>query len=213
MQVWPDYNPSYLINNKTSIYGDVGVRTIFPRVWHRAILRPSIRYDLITFNEKKDRYRTWQLHGGIGFFYTHNLEATDVLEIRPFQGLRVRIPNRDRFQLVHYVRFEERIEVGLDNTGSEFSMRARYMVGNDFYFPGKFFMKGFYLPLYAEFFINLKRGAQFNDVIRLTPGLGYSPSQKWKFQFDLSYHRTRDTAEEGFKTNDIVLRLRVYQRF
>ena len=59
MQVWLDYNPSYLINNKTSIYGDVGARTIFPQVWHRAILRPSIRYDLTTFNEKTDRYRTW----------------------------------------------------------------------------------------------------------------------------------------------------------
>ena len=207
-----DYNPRYLINNKSTLHLRVGGRTIFPKAWYRVYVNPSIRYDLTSFNAKTERYRTWQLHGGLGMFYTHNLEASDVLEIRPFQGLRVRIPNWDKFPLMHYVRLEERIEVGFNSKVSEFSIRARYRVGNDFYFPGKFFMRGFYIPLYVELFFNLKRGAQFNDLLRLTPGLGYTPNEIWRFQFDLSYHRTRDTVEEGFQTNDIVFRFRVYQK-
>ncbi len=212
-QIWLDYNPRYMINEVATIYGDLGARTIFPNVWYRVVARPSFRYDITSFNKKSERFRTWQLHGGVGFFYTRNLDGRDVLEVRPFQGLRARIPNWDRFQLFHYIRLEERIEMDLNNKHNEFSMRARYMVGNDFYFPGKFLPKGFFLPLYVEFFFNLTQGAQFNDVIRLTPGLGYTPGKDWIFQFDLSYHQTRDAVLDGFKTNDIVLRLRIFQKF
>lgn len=86
------------------------------------------------------------------------------------------------------------------------------MLGKDFYLPGKFLTSRIYIPVFVEFFIKLSRGAQFNDVIRLTPGLGYTPNENLRFHFDLSYHRTRDTAVQGFKTNDIVFRLRVFQR-
>jgi hypothetical protein len=212
-QIWLDYNPSWVLNSKTQIYGDIGARTIIPNNWYRAIVRPAIRYDLLSFNERTERYRTWQLHGGIGFFYTYNLEVTDILEIRPFQGLRVKIPNRDRLQLVHYVRLEERLELGLGEGTSEFSIRARYMIGKDFILPGKFLTQGLYLPVYAEFFFNLNTGAQFNDVMRLTPGIGYRPNQDMRFQFDLSYHRRRPSSDDKFRTNDIVFRFRVYQRF
>ncbi len=100
MQTWVDYNASFILNTKTRIYGDIGARTIFPNVWYRGILRPAIRYDLLSYNEKTERYRTWQLHGGLGFFYTQNTDATDILEIRPFQGLKVNIPNFNRFNFI-----------------------------------------------------------------------------------------------------------------
>ena len=213
IQIWSDYNPSFIINTGTQIYGDIGFRTIFPGVWYRGVLRPAVRYDITRYNDKTERYRTWQLHGGMGFFYTYNLEATNILEIRPFQGLRVRIPNWNRFQLVHYLRFEERFEFGLQGGGSEFSIRSRYLVGNDFFLPGKYLVKGLYIPVYAEFFFNMNRGAQFNDLIRLTPGIGYRPNQNFKVQLDISYHRRRPSSDLEFRTNDIVARLRVYQRF
>ncbi len=213
IQIWMDYNPDWTINNKTHIYGDVGARTIFPNHWYRTVIRPSVQYDLLSFNKKTERYRTWQLHGGIVFFHTINLEASNVLEIRPFQGLRVKIPNWNKFPLVHYIRIEERLELGLGNKVSEFNIRARYMIGNDFFLPGKFLTQGIYLPFYAEFFFNISRGIQFNDVMRLTPGLGYRPNQNMRFQLDLSYHRRRPSSDEEFRTNDIVFRLRVYQSF
>jgi hypothetical protein len=212
MQIWLDYNPSWTINNRMQFYGDLGVRTIFPKTWYRAIVRPSIRYDLLSYNEKREHYRTWEVHGGMGFFYTYNLEQTNILEVRPFQGLRVHIPNSNKFQLIHYFRLEERWEIGLGSNESAFSVRARYMLGNDFSLPGKFLTSRIYIPVYVEFFFNLSRGAQFNDVIRLTPGLGYTPNQNLRYHFDLSYYRTRDTAVQGFSTNDIVFRLRVCQR-
>jgi hypothetical protein len=213
IQIWSDYNPHFILDNKLHLYGDIGARTIIPNYWYRIVLRPAVRYDLISFNERTERYRTWQLHGGIGLFYTYNLKATNILEIRPFQGLRVRIPNWNKFQLSHYLRLEERFEFGFQGKGSEFSMRFRYMIGTDLFLPGKYLVQGLYIPIYAEFFFNMTRGAQFNDVMRLTPGIGYRPNQNLRFQLDISYHRRRPSSDIKFRTNDIVARFRVYQRF
>ncbi len=211
LQPWLDYNPSHSINTRTRLYGSFGARTIFPASWHRFYAREAIRYDITTFNNRTQRYRTWQLHGGVASFFTYNTEESNILEIRTFQGVRVRFPNWNRFQLAHYVRLEERMEIGLQKSGVEFGIRARYKTGTDLQLPG-YLVTGLYIPLYAEVFFNIEKGVQFNDVFRLTPGLGYQANLSWKFQFDLSYHVTRqtETSSSALHTNDIVFRLRVY---
>lgn len=128
MQIWLDYNPSFSINNNFSVYGDAGARTIFPNIWYRFVARPSLEYQILTFNEKTERYRAWEIHGGLGLFYTANIENIDILEIRPFQGLKVKIPNLLKFHISHYLRLEERIEHGVGEGLYDFSMRFRYMV-------------------------------------------------------------------------------------
>ncbi len=75
------------------------------------------------------------------------------------------------------------------------------------------FNDGLYLPVSMELFWNLKGAQQFNDVVRITPGIGYEISPIWKAEFDLSYHYTCNTVEDDFATNDIVFRLRVFHKF
>ena len=72
------------------------------------------------------------------------------------------------------------------------------------------FMERLYLTVSMEFFWNLKGAQQFNDVVRITPGIGYEFSELWRAEFDLSYHYTRNTVEDNFATNDIVFRLRLF---
>ena len=48
-QIWLDYNPSYKFNKELVIYGDIGVRTIFPHEWNRFVIRPSISYNGTSF--------------------------------------------------------------------------------------------------------------------------------------------------------------------
>jgi hypothetical protein len=210
-QLWLDYNPRKILNTKSSLYASTGIRTGFTDDQYRFYTRPTYRYDITRLNQRTDRYRTWQLIAGMGLFYNWNPYVTDVLEIRPFQGLKVRFPNFDRVHLTHYFRLEERIEIGFGPADAKFSMRGRYKIGTDLYLPGKLLFRGIYLPVYAEFFFNFASGAQFNDVMRFTPGLGYEPNSNWKFQFELSYHRSRPTSSDKFQTNDIVFRFRVYQ--
>jgi hypothetical protein len=72
------------------------------------------------------------------------------------------------------------------------------------------FNKKLYLPISLEGFWNLKGVQQFNDVVRIAPGIGYEFSPKLKAEFDASYHYTRDTVEDDFATNDFVFRFRVF---
>jgi len=211
-QLWLDWNPRLKINARSSAYLPVGFRTNFTQNQYRIYGRPTYRYDITRLNERTNRYRTWQLIGGAGVFYTRNPDVTDILELRPFQGVKVRFPNLDRVHLVHYLRLEERLEIGINPFGTKFSIRGRYKVGSDLFLPSNPIINGIYIPLYAEFFFSVaEQGFQFNDLIRLTPGLGYQPGLNWKFQFELSYHRIRPTSSDKFQTNDIVFRFRVYQ--
>jgi len=181
-QIWTDYNPSWSINQRLTLRSAFSARTIFPSVWYRFFARPSVSYQKLTFNKKTEMYRAWEFHRGIGMFYTANLEKADNIEIRPYQGFRVRFPNLQKFHLSHFIRLEERIEIGAGSSFNNFSMRFRYRIGTDLYLPGEFFLKGFYIPLSAEFFVNLARGSQFNDLMRITPGFGYTPNENRIFQ-------------------------------
>ena len=49
-------------------------------------------------------------------------------------------------------------------------------------------MKECIFPLSVEFFFNLKEADRYNDVIRISPGLGYKFNDEWKAEFYVSYH-------------------------
>ena len=63
----------------------------------------------------------------------------------------------------------------------------------------------------VEFFYNLKEADRYNDVIRISPGLGYKFSDEWKAEFYVSYHLSNNTSEDDDSTNDFVFRLRIYK--
>ena len=212
-QIWLDYNPSYILSERLDVYGDIGARTIFPNEWYRFVVGPSVRYKRPKLILKELFYKE-ELHFGIRFFFTANKSFPNRLEIRPFQGYRLAWPNRPRIVLQHYVRLEERFDIETSNWINTFGLRVRYMAELILKFKGGWlsFNEGFYLPISIELFWNLKGAQQFNDVVRITPGIGYEFSELWKAEFDLSYHYTRNTVEDNFATNDIVLRFRVFHK-
>ena len=114
----------------------------------------------------------------------------------------------------HYVRLEERFDLETATWVNTFGLRLRYQAKMILKLKGDLisFNDGLYLPVRMELFWNLKGAQQFNDVVRITPGIGYEFSTTWKAEFDLSYHYTRNTVEDGFATNDIVFRLRVFHK-
>ena len=212
-QIWLDYNPDFSLSEKVDLYGDIGARTVFPNEWYRFVVGPSVRYKrpkLIL----KDLYYKEELHFGIKFYFTANKSFSNRLEIRPFQGYKLNWPNRPLIVLQHYVRLEERFDIETDNWINTFGLRLRYRAKLTLKFKGDWisFNKGLYLPVSMELFWNLKGVQQFNDVVRIAPGIGYEFSPTWKAEFDLSYHYTRNTVEDNFATNDIVFRIRVFRK-
>lgn len=210
-QIWLDYNPSYIINEKVDLYGDIGVRTVFPNEWYRLIVGPSVRYRRPKFISKELYYKE-ELHFGIRFFYTANKSFSNRLEIRPFQGYKLNWPDRPRIVLQHYMRLEERFDIETSNWVNTFGLRLRYEARMILKFKGDWisFNDGLYLPVGMELFWNLKGAEQFNDLVRISPGIGYEFSPELKAEFDFSYHYTRDTVEDDFDTNDFVFRVRVF---
>lgn len=210
-QIWLDYNPTYTLSEKLDIYSAVSARTVFPNEWYQFDIGTSVRYLRPKLIFKKLYYKE-ELHFGIKFFFTLNRDNSNRLEIRPFQGYRLLWPNRPKIVIQHFVRLEERFDIRTSDWVNTFGIRLRYMVELMFKFRGDWisFAEGLYLPASMEFFWNLKGAKQFNDVVRITPGIGYEFSDLWKGEFSLSYHYTRNTVEDNFATHDIVFRLRVF---
>lgn len=210
-QIWIDYNPSYKLNNKLSLYGDIGARVVFPYEWHRYVIRPSVRYDLPKSIFPNLYYKS-ELHGGIGFFFTNNLLDANRLEIRPFQGYKLSWPNRPRIKIQHYIRLEERFDMDVRKWVNTFGLRFRYQAAMVIFLKGEWFSynNGIYLPINIELFGNLVGVNQFNDAVRVNFGLGRVFTSKWKGEVDLGYFYTRNTVEDVFATNDLALRIRVY---
>ena len=210
-QIWLDYNPRFSLSEKVDMYGDIGARTVFPNEWYRFIIGPSVRFKRPKLILTKLYYKE-ELHFGIKFYFTANKSVSNRLEIRPFQGYKLSWPNRPRIVLQHYVRLEERFDIELSKWINTFGLRMRYRAKLILKLKGDWisYNDGFYLPISMEFFWNLKGVEQFNDVVRVSPGIGYEFSEFWKAEFDLSYHYTRNTVEDNFATKDIVFRFRVY---
>lgn len=212
-QIWIDFNPSYKLNDKFSLYGDIGARTVFPHEWNRYVIRPTISYKL----PKRffpNLYHNSALHGGMGFFFTNNLSDVNRLEIRPFQGYKLSWPNRPRIKIHHYVRLEERFDIDVTDWENTFGLRFRYQAAMVLFLKGDWFSynNGFYLPISVELFGNLIGVKQFNDALRITPGIGHEFSSKWKGEVDVGYFYTRNTVEDVFATNDLAFRIRVYYK-
>ena len=209
-QIWLDYNPSYKVSEKLDFCGDIDARMLFPNEWYSFVIGPSVRYKKPKLIWKELAYKE-ELHFGIRFFFTVNKNQPNRLEIRSFQGYKLSWPNRSRIVLQHYVRLEERFNLESPKWSNTFGLRVPYQAKLILKFKGDWlsFNDGLYLPVSIEGFWNLKGMRQFNDVVRITPGIGSELSPKLKAELDVSYHYTRNTVEDDFATNDVVFRLRV----
>ena len=210
-QIWLDYNHEYSLSEGIDLYGELGARTVLPNEWYRYVVGASVRFKRPKLFFSKLYYKE-ELHSGIKFYFTANKNFSNRIEIRPFQGYKLYWPNRPRVVIQHYVRLEERFDVETANWINTFGLRLRYRAKMTLKFKGDLvsFNDGLYLPIRMELFWNLKGAQQFNDVVRITPGIGYEFSSTWKGELNIGYFYTRNTVEDVFGTNDLVLRIRVF---
>ena len=212
-QIWTDYNPQWDLNESYTLYGSLGYRTIIPYSWTKLYFTTAVRYapnPLFDILNKSQQ----ELHGGLSVFYTFNEDKPNQIEIRPFQGYRISWPNFEQLKVSHTLRLEERCIFTIGEDDFDFDLRARYKIEAIFHRTKYLvdFAEGLYFPISVEFFVNLYSTKNYNNAIRLTPGLGYSSqSEHWKIQFDLSYQYTKDEEDGEFTKNTIIYRLRFFQ--
>jgi len=191
-QAWFDFNPSWNIGERKKIIADVDYRLNWPNSWNRFVLRAGYQYK--SYNSFFKRLKSEEDYlTGLGFFYIVKDDGSQALEIRPYQGFKTTFFLSNRWKMRNYVRAEERFHVDLEDQTQSFGMRLRYQISTDYYIRGKIYLngRGFYLPLAAEFFFDLVETSSANDVLRLTPGLGYQFNSDFKLQGTLGYHFTQ----------------------
>lgn len=209
-QIWLDYHFHGGATERLRTSLDLGYRQVVGEErligdWLRVHLRGGLAW------AAKD----WlSLEAGAGAFYTHEKrdEVADAIEIRPWQGVRVRWPSVNaprRIVLTHFFRLEQRILVREGD--ADFDLRFRYRLGTSIPLNAPTITKKtLYLPLSAEGFANGKGDLEevFADRLRVTAGLGYVLNDNWGFELTYTAQKSRNTTEMNFTTTDHIVRFR-----
>ena len=118
----------------------------------------------------------------------------------------------DRLAFGQYLRLEERFQFS-ESKGNSFGMRLRYQVTGVIRPKRHFFREesGVYFPMEAEIFFNIKKTSQFNDVLRLSPGIGYQINHGFRLQAAIAYHYVQDEAGQVAKSNDLIYKFKIYK--
>jgi hypothetical protein len=214
-QFWSDYNLEYPLEEFKSISGFIGYRTISPKIFDNLLLVTAYNVEnkksLKFLKLKKPFINSYHFGGRINYVANKNIK--DNFEFRLMQGIKFYLPSINAIPLMSYVRFEERFQKTFDGSDWAVGFRFRYRLSTVIKWKNHLFdfNKGLYIPLNVEFFVNLKKADRFNDVIRISPGIGYKLNDDWKFELYVSYHNTLNTAKKSNTSNDFVLRLRIFK--
>ncbi len=213
-QFWIDYNFISPFSENQNLSTQIGFRKISPKIYNRflGISTLNIKNNKKVFNLNNTGPFIKSFHVGAGIIYTQNYNNTDNFELRLIQGFKFDIPTIKQVTLNNYVRFEERFQNSFKNSGWRAGYRLRYRLSTVLSWNKHYlnFANGLYIPIEAEVFFNLKRAERFNDLIRLSPGLGYRLDNNWKFELYFIFNRTKNITETNNKSSDFILRLRVF---
>lgn len=215
-QLWLDYNFQTPMKDSRFLSTQVGFRTINPSVYNRylAISTLNLRANR-WFRGRKEGSEPWirSYHLGAGTIYTRNFDETDNFELRLIQGVKFNIPTIKEFKLYNYTRLEERFQTAFDGDGWETGFRLRHRVSIAISWKKHYlnFTKGLYFPISAELFFNLKKSDRFNDLLRLSPGIGYKFESGLKAELYTIYNLSRNITETNNASSDFILRLRIFR--
>lgn len=207
-QLWVDYNPSLALGSSYDLVGEAGWRTrLGERGWSRYTLRAHVR--------QRDGGLEWA--AGASTFYTRAASGSDVVELRPFQGLRTRWPNGRFLRIDHYLRAEERFLWGGSWDGADVSLRLRYRLQTEWAVSGFRDRASWRLLLNAEAFSTItKEAARFDEASRLGLGVERSVAETARLRLDVIWQRSTGLFVSPFDESSldaIYFRLRLFQRF
>ncbi len=134
-------------------------------------------------------------------------EEPDIIEISPYQGYTLSWPNRKRIILRHNAELGQRFQWDVKDRNYSFGLKLSYEASLIFKFHGDLWNqgKGFFLTVKAKFWWNLIATTVFNDVLRITPGIGYEINPKWNAAFYVGYNYTRNLTIEDFHTEMTIV--------
>ncbi len=176
--------------------------------WRQSVTETYWRRTTINFNASYV-HKSISLMSNIATFYTKE-ENTNILEIRPWQGVAYKYPDWDRMEIVNFLRFEERFL--RQNKSWSFSPRIRYELStrialtqrkledNALYFYGAVeFLNNFNKPLEER----------FSNSRTIGFGLGFIFSKDSSVEMIYELDQRENTLEANILENETeILRFR-----
>ena len=205
-QLWIDIFPHFSVNEKLEYYGDAGYRTIVNDSWSRIHVRPSLRYSL---------KRNWEIHGGLGFFYTFEDVGANQFEFRPWQGIQLNWPKTAHITIKNLARIEERLSYTTDNWESSFDLRFRYKLSGKVMPCASCCLQNIFIPFYGELFFPVDDDIEefYRNKGRVGIGLGYNFSKDWRFSLLMNWQNSNAGPEDKFDVTDYIYSLKIFKRW
>ena len=226
-QLWGNITLDWLRSEKLTFELDVEPKVLVAAPstqpgWWNVDVTPNVEYAL----------KPWlDVIGELGTGYTRQTDDVNSTEVTPRIGIRLHPFSRDRPRLVHVRELPPRRRVvirdrllgesrnifysgagsGTDST-VRFRNRLEFLVALN---KERLTEDGArYLLADWEWFIPFSDPTErFASRQRIRAGLGYRRTVKWRFEALYIWSRSRDTTNEGFKTSDNIIDLRVKRVF
>jgi hypothetical protein len=154
---------------------------------------------------------TWlQLWGGLDSYYTDNVGSADALELRPFAGVKLFVPNQAKVFLYNFTRYEYRAIQDLDtHDWNNYSrIRSRFGVEVPLTTRAKAWEpKTFYGFTDVEPFYRFDKNEW--DPLRIRGGIGYVVNDRIRAEIIYTAQFTRSSSGNSLEYTDNILQLNI----
>lgn len=157
------------------------------------------------------RANAWlQLWGGLDAYYTDNDQTADQLELRPFAGVKLFVPNRAKIVLYNFTRYEYRDFENLDSQDWSGYSRVRSRFGGQVPLAsaGRAWQpKTFYVLADVEPFYRFDRSEW--DPVRVRGGLGCILNARVRVELIYTAQFTRSSPGRSLEYYNNIVELNV----
>jgi Protein of unknown function (DUF2490) len=184
-QFWFDYDPTWSLSKRWTLDVDAATRFINsdPALW-QVRLYPTLDFSLLKWMD---------LSGGVWFIYTNRFENSDLLETRPWVGIKLKKEFRIRSDLdtgatLTARRLRNRLQVMIPINRKSLSEDNTWYAFAD-----------------AEWFrqVNPEVNDGFNSQRRYRAGIAWRRNSTWTYQFFYGFQRSRSSINAPFFKDDI----------
>jgi hypothetical protein len=193
--------PNYSITTNTAGFGYLGY-----------VNNPEEQYQTFYLGKGVNHFLTpaVQLWGGLISTYTDNELEADKLELRPFAGAKFFLPNKIKWNIYNFTRYEDRVIQDQDTCDwtQTHRVRSRFGVESPLSSRAKAWQpKTWYALADVEPYYRFDMDRV--DPLRVRGGIAYIVSDRVRVEFIYHAQFTRPTGSSGLEYTDNIFRLNI----
>ena len=209
-QLWLDFMLQKTFKNSLRYFGEFGPRYLIQEKsgWSQLELSQNLQYNV---------FWTVDAIGGLLLNYTQQTDTTelyDSYEMRPWLGFRLHFNPNSKLMVSLLSRMEQRylfysnVETNQKSSRLRNRLEFTYSINKPNFYQDKLW----YITLDGEWYypLNENPGERFANQGRIRAGIGYRQNYNWRYVIVFMEQFSRNTIDEGFKSANFIVDLRVH---